>query len=176
MSTRPDRERDFGRIHQGKDGWVLSESDRLALFCLGIMIYMSVTTTIVFPLIGLPEGILVTSVMFPSILLFAFLVARMDRERTWNMTVKYYDGVTKDASSAVRSALIGEGIDFESLGKVSLRRFPDLFYDDVLVLEDEGLEVVIAQHSHPVIYIGPTTLLNKEVIRRLKTFIDKAMS
>lgn len=159
----------------GKDGWVRSSRDNLALFCIGLMAYMSIAMSVVCIVIDMPEGILFTHIMFPPILVFAYLVVRRDRDRTWAMVGGWYGRVEMDVPRAIGSALSGEGYDVERLGRVQMRQYPDHFYDGVFVLEDEGLEVIVIQQDDTAVYIGPVTLGNRKEIGRLKALVDKVL-
>jgi len=159
----------------GKDGWVRSSGDNLALFCVGLMAYMSIAMSVVCIVIDMPEGILFTHIMFPPILVFAYLVVRRDRDRTWAMVGGFYGRVEMDVPRALGSALGGEGYDVERLGRVRMGPYPDHFYDEVFILEEEGLEVVVIQQDDTAVFVGPVSFRNRSQIRRLKALVDDAM-
>lgn len=163
------------KLARDRQGWLLSNRDSLARFCLGIMVYMSVTTTVTFILMDMPEGILLTHVLFPAILFGAYLVVRLDRDRTWAMANNIYDVKGGEAHRLVGSALFNEGLEFRRRGPVRIDRHHDATYDEVFVLVESGLEVVVWEDERTTVYIGPTSLRERALVRRLKVVVDGAL-
>ena len=128
---------------------------------------------ILFALMGEWEGFWFMMVFVPVLCLGAYLLVRMDERKTWNMVYKDFGTDFERVSEGITRALTDRGTGFS---RRDVRRFRSGGkVEETLVLDEEGLEIMVHHMGFIRVFIGPVTEFNRTEVDVCSRLIDEAL-